>query len=49
MSSQTKSAREQVREIRKLLADAEETLAQARWALETLEARLDEDEDAGTG
>jgi hypothetical protein len=31
-----------VREIRKLLEDAEETLSQARWALQTLEFRLNQ-------
>lgn len=46
MSSSIKSLREQVREIHKLIADAEETLVQAKWALETLEFRLAQEEDA---
>jgi hypothetical protein len=44
-----KSLEQQVREIRKLIADAEETLAQAKWALETLEFRLAHEDEAGTG
>ncbi len=40
MTSSGKSLEDQVREIRKLVQDAEETLDQARWALETLESRL---------
>jgi hypothetical protein len=48
MTSSSKSLQEQVREIQKLLADAQETLDQARWALETLVFRLaQEDEDGG--
>ena len=46
MASMNKSLIDQVREIRKLLADAEETLTQARWALSTLEFRLNQLEDA---
>ena len=45
----SKSLQQQVREIQKLISDAEETLAQAKWALETLVYRLDQgeaDEDA---
>jgi hypothetical protein len=39
-----------VREIQKLIEDADETLAQARWALETLVFRLaQEDGEAGAG
>jgi hypothetical protein len=50
MVSGSKSVQQQVREIRKLIEDAEETLAQAKWALETLVFRLaQEDEDAGSG
>jgi hypothetical protein len=37
-----KNLEDQVREIRKLLADAHDTLAQAQYALQTLEARLHE-------
>ena len=40
MSSTNKSLLDQVREIKKLLEDADETLAQARWAMSTLEFRL---------
>jgi hypothetical protein len=40
-----KSLEQQVREIQKLITDAEETLAQAKWALETLAFRLLQDED----
>ena len=37
-------------EIQKLIADAEETLAQAKWALETLVFRIaQDDEDETTG
>ncbi len=39
-----KSLQDQVREIQKLIADADETLAQARWALETLIFRLAQEE-----
>ncbi len=42
----SKSLQDQVREIQKLLADAEETLAQAKWALETLAFRLAQDDEA---
>ena len=45
MVTTRKNLEDQVREIRKLLADASETLAQAQWALQTLEARLQEDHD----
>ena len=46
----SKSLEQQVREIQMLIADAEETLAQAKWALETLVFRLaQEDEDEATG
>ena len=44
MSSTNKSLLDQVREIKKLLEDADETLAQARWALTTLEFRLSQSE-----
>ena len=48
--SGSKSVQQQVREIQKLIEDAEETLAQAKWALETLVFRLaQEDEDAPAG
>jgi hypothetical protein len=47
MVSGSKSLQQQVREIQKLISDAEDTLAQAKWALETLVFRLaQEDEDA---
>ncbi len=47
MVSGSKSLQQQVREIQKLISDAEETLAQAKWAMETLIFRLaQEDEDA---
>ena len=39
-SSSSKSLQDQVREIQKLIEDADETLAQAKWALETLIFRL---------
>jgi hypothetical protein len=48
MTSSSKSLQEQIREIQKLITDAEEMLAQARWALETLVFRLaqeDSDDD----
>lgn len=46
MVSGSKSLQQQVREIQKLISDAEETLAQAKWAMETLIFRLaQEDED----
>jgi hypothetical protein len=41
----SKSLQDQVREIHKLIADAEETLAQAKWALETLTYRLAQDDE----
>jgi hypothetical protein len=48
--SGSKSVQQQVREIQKLISDAEETLAQAKWALETLVLRLaQEDDDGGAG
>ena len=48
MVSGSKSLQQQVREIQKLISDADETLAQARWALETLVYRLaQEDEESG--
>ena len=50
--SGSKSLQEQIREIQKLISDAEETLAQAKWALDTLVFRLaqeDEDEDEAPG
>jgi hypothetical protein len=48
--SGSKSPQQQVREIQKLISDAEDTLAQAKWALETLVFRLaQEDEDASPG
>lgn len=40
MSSINKSMQEQVREIRKLIEDAKDSLGQAEWALQTLEFRL---------
>ena len=50
MVSGSKSLQQQVREIQKLISDAEETLAQAKWALETLVFRLaQDDEDEATG
>jgi hypothetical protein len=48
--SGSKSLQEQIREIQKLISDAEDTLAQAKWALETLVFRLaQEDEDEAPG
>jgi hypothetical protein len=44
MSASSKSLQDQVREIQRLIADADETLAQAKWALETLVFRLAQDE-----
>jgi hypothetical protein len=44
----SKSLQDQVREIQKLISDADETLAQAKWALETLVFRLVQDDEAGT-
>ena len=49
MVSGSKSLQQQVREIQKLIADAEETLAQAKWALETLVFRLAQDDDERRG
>jgi hypothetical protein len=43
--SGSKSIQQQVREIQKLISDAEATLAQAKWALETLVYRLAQDEE----
>jgi hypothetical protein len=43
-SSSAKSLQDQVREIQKLIEDADETLAQAKWALETLIFRLGREE-----
>jgi hypothetical protein len=51
MVSGSKSLQDQIREIQQLITDAEETLAQAKWALETLVYRLaeeDEDDTRGT-
>ena len=45
MVSRSKSIQEQVREIQKLITDAKETLAQAKWALETLVFRLAQDDE----
>ena len=45
MVSGSKSYQDQIREIQSLIATAEETLAQAKWALETLVFRLAQDED----
>jgi hypothetical protein len=45
MVTTRKNLEDQVREIRKLIADAKDTLAQAQWALETLEARLADERD----
>jgi hypothetical protein len=45
MPPSSKSLQEQVREIQKLIKDAEETLDQARWALETLVFRLAQDDE----
>ena len=44
MTAGSKSVQEQVREIQKLIKDANETLDQAHWALETLVFRLDHGE-----
>ena len=38
--SSSKSLQDQVREIQKLIEDADESLAQAKWALETLIFRI---------
>jgi hypothetical protein len=45
MSSTSKSPLDQVRELKKLLEDADETLSQVRRAVISLETRLSEDED----
>jgi hypothetical protein len=47
MSSTNKSILDQVREIKKLMEDADEALAQARWAMTTLEFRLNQLEASG--
>ena len=47
MSSTNKSLLDQVREIKRLLDDADETLSQARWAMTTLEFRLTQLEAGG--
>jgi hypothetical protein len=49
MVSGSKSLQQQVREIQKLISDADETLAQARWALETLVFRLDQEDEEEAG
>jgi hypothetical protein len=49
MPTTGKSLEEQIREIQKLIDDASETLAQARWALETLRYRVAADEADGDG
>ena len=49
MPSAPKSAVEQVREIKRLLADADEVLSQLQRAVASLEARLSADEDKGAG
>ena len=43
MTASSKSLQDQVREIQKLIADANETLSQAQRALETLMDRLDQE------
>ena len=48
MVSSSKSIQQQVREIQKLIGDAEETLAQAKWALETLVFRLAQEDETGS-
>ena len=45
MVSGSKSLQQQVREIQKLISDAEATLAQAKWAMETLIFRLAQEDD----
>jgi hypothetical protein len=47
MSPTNKSLLDQVREIKRLLDDADETLSQARWAMTTLEFRLNQLEPGG--
>jgi len=44
MSATSKSLQDQVKEIQRLLEDADETLAQAKWALQTLIFRLAQEE-----
>jgi hypothetical protein len=44
MASSSKSLQDQVREIERLIEDADETLAQAKWALQTLIFRLAQNE-----
>jgi hypothetical protein len=44
MSSTSKSLQDQVREIQRLIEEADETLAQAKWALQTLLFRLAQEE-----
>ena len=46
MPSNLKSVQQQIDEIRSLISDAQQTLAQANYALSTLLERL-EDEDPG--
>jgi hypothetical protein len=46
MSSTSKSLQDQIREIQRLIEDADETLAQAKWALQTLLFRLEQEEQA---
>ena len=48
MVSRSKSLQQQVQEIQKLISDAEETLAQAKWALETLVFRIAQDDEDET-
>ncbi|MDA0163608.1 hypothetical protein OM076_25265 [Solirubrobacter ginsenosidimutans] len=49
MVPSSKSYQDQIREIQSLITTAEETLAQAKWALETLVFRLAQDEkEAGS-
>jgi hypothetical protein len=45
MSSTSKSLADQVREIKQLLEDADETIAQAKWALQTLIFRIAQEEE----
>ena len=44
MPSNLKSVQQQIDEIRSLISDAQQTLAQANYALSTLLERLDEEE-----
>jgi len=46
--SSIKSLQDQIREIKKLIEDAEASLGQARWALTTLEYRLGQEGDGGS-